>query len=450
LALLHLLKDIFPADHLAVAHLNHKLRPPADAEERCVRDTAEGWGIVCYHESADVAGAARQHGMSVEEAGRKARYDFLARTAIQIGSSTVAVAHHADDQAETILMHLLRGAGLAGLRGMSPSSALPGASELTLVRPFLHVTRAQIEAYCRSHKLNPVEDHTNQDTTYLRNRLRHDLLPILEDYNPQIRRHLQQMASIASADYATIEDLAQQRWDQLLLDEGDGRLSLDCTDWLRMPLSIRRAIVRKALRHLRPALHDITFVAIEQVRQMADRGGTGSKITLPGGIMVTVEYGQLIMATDPGEAPIHLPQLSDDSSLTLPVPGIVQLGNGWTIEARLEEKTVLSQAINNRDPWQAFVDLKDKVLQIRPRRSGERFQPLGMDGSSAKVKDLMINRKIAARLRSSWPLVANETHLVWLVGHHIDERVCARPSSHQIVRLCCRPPADSGNSLQNG
>jgi tRNA(Ile)-lysidine synthase len=439
LALLHALKELDRFKALVVAHLNHSLRPTADNEAQLVQNTAASWNLPCYIEKVDVAELARREGWSLEEAGRRARYRFLAQVATHVKAGMVAVAHNADDQAETVLMHILRGSGLAGLRGMLPISSVPGASKLVLIRPFFQVSRAQILAYIRRHGLTPIEDITNKDTTFFRNRLRHELLPLLAEYNPQVKVRLQHLATITAADYALLQELLQEAWDEILRESGDDWLRLDREGWLTLPLSLRRSTLRRAVEQLLPSGRDVAFRPIEQARFVVESGETGAKATLPGGLILTVAYDHFTIAADPQSVPTDLPQLLDETSVTLPVPGQVSLARSSTIEASLADDVDLAQIESNRDPWQVFVDVADAdLLQVRPRRPGERFRPLGMQGRSASVKEVMINRKIPARLRPRWPLVANQRHLVWLVGHHLDERVRVTADSQRIIRLKCR------------
>jgi len=202
LCLLHVLKHLAPGYGvtLHVTHLEHGIRgEESEADAQFVAGLAHRWGLPVTVEHADVPRLAEEEGLAPEEAARRARYGFLARVAGQIGASRIAVGHNADDQVETVLMHFLRGSGLAGLRGMLPLSPLgelrlgaalrdsPLAGELRLIRPLLEVARPAIEAYCRSRGLQPRFDRSNLDTTYYRNRLRHELLPMLEGYNPNIR-----------------------------------------------------------------------------------------------------------------------------------------------------------------------------------------------------------------------------------------------------------------------
>jgi tRNA(Ile)-lysidine synthetase-like protein len=185
---------------LHVATLNHGLRADAADDVAYVQQIAAQLNIPVTAETVDVNTLAKVHRIGIEAAGRKARYDFFARVAQQIGASTIATAHHADDQSETILMHIIRGAGVQGLSGMQPKVTLPDYPALTLVRPLLDVRRSEIEVYCTEHQLEPRHDSTNTDTTYLRNELRHVILPRLREINPQLDKSLAQLADIVSVE----------------------------------------------------------------------------------------------------------------------------------------------------------------------------------------------------------------------------------------------------------
>jgi tRNA(Ile)-lysidine synthase len=188
LALLHMLarQSLLPAEALLVAHLDHALRPSSAAEAHFVAATAAEWGVAGRVERVDVRTLAETGRLTLEAAARQARYDFLARVVTEAGGRAIATGHTADDQAETVLMHILRGSGTAGLRGMLPASPVPGHPHLTLLRPWLRASRAEIVAYCQEHRLRPITDESNTDPAYFRNRLRHELLPLLAAYNPHV------------------------------------------------------------------------------------------------------------------------------------------------------------------------------------------------------------------------------------------------------------------------
>ncbi len=439
LALLHLLARVLGPERLVAAHLHHGLRPEADEELLFVVKTAVTWHIPIVVDKVDVPALAQANGWSIEEAARHARYRFLAETAVQENSPFVAVAHHADDQAETVLLHLIRGSGLAGLRGMLPISPLPGAPELTLLRPLLAISRQDIEAYCVAHQLQPVYDQSNTDTTYLRNRIRHELLPLLAQYNPQISHHLQQLAAITAADYALLEEWFQPFWQSVYVEQGEGWLALARARWRELPLSHRRLALRWAVLGLRPSQTDISFAVVELARELVERGVTGSQMDLPGGLTLRLEYERILFVDDQAAVPPPFgPQMATAEAVGLRVPGQMGLGDGWWLYAQ-EYGGDRAVIIQNNDPWVAFVDVGEREsLTVRPRLPGERFQPLGMHGRHATVKEAMIDRKIAQGLRPLWPIVAHEEHLVWLVGHQLDERVRVTAVTSRIIRLTCR------------
>jgi tRNA(Ile)-lysidine synthase len=440
LALLHSLCRIVPTHCLLVAHLNHQLRPSAAEDAEAVAAIAAKWKVKVQVGEADVAALAREQGLSIEEAGRKARYAFLAKTARAVKAAAVLVAHHADDQAETVLMHLLRGSGLAGLRGMPLNGPLPGAADVLLVRPLLTLPKAEIEAYCQAHGLLPREDETNQDPAFFRNRLRHELLPNLSTYTPQIKRRLQNLAAITAADYELLDSVVDEAWLNTVANKGSNWLQFDLAAWRAQPLSARRALLRRAVACCRPGLRDLGFESIEQARRLAEEGTTGTQATLPGAVELRVEYKHLTLSADPRHTPFDLPQLSTDRPVELPVPGRVLLANGWVLVIELIASPDLNAIRHNPDPWQAFVALPENArLELRPRKPGERFQPLGMAGQSAALKDVMVNRKIPAAARSRWPVVATmsftESHLVWLAGHGIDGRFRVTGPGERVVHL---------------
>jgi tRNA(Ile)-lysidine synthase len=440
LALLHLLWQIVGAERLVVGHLNHGLRPTAAAEAEFVAQTAAAWHIPFYQQTRDVAALAREAGLSLEAAGRQARYTFLAEIAQTVEAKLVAVGHHADDQVETILLHLLRGTGLAGLRGMELVRPLPHAPDYLLLRPLLYSSRADIEAYCRDHQLQPRHDETNIDTRFQRNWLRHELLPQLVDYNPRIKRHLQQMAEIVAADLSLLDDLTTGIWPGVLAGQGDDWLALDRSAWQAQPLALRRRLLRRAVQQLAPGA-EIGFRTLEQARLLAEAEGSGTTAVLPENIQFEVDYERLRLRRESAVIPPRAPQLPTMNPLPLPIPGQVALANGWWVESAVIDPFDQAAIENNPDPWTVFLDGEQAgTLYLRPRRPGERMQPLGLNGRSAKLKEIMVNRKIPAALRARWPIVANDDHLLWLVGHVVDERVYVTAVTRQVWRITCHPP----------
>lgn len=436
LALLHCLKRVVGPEKLIAVHVNHRLRAEADEDARFVKDTAVSWGIQYKGKEVDVAQLAAESGWSIEEAGRFARYDFFAEVVRELGATAVCVAHHADDQVETILLHLIRGSGLAGLRGMQSVGQVPGHEDVVLLRPFLRLTRAEIEAYCQTHQLQPRHDASNEDTAYFRNRIRHELLPLLHDYNPNFSAHLRQMSEIIAADYGWLDAQFQEVWHTIVIETGDGWLQVSRQAWRDLPLSQQRMALRRGILQLRPSQTEISFAAVEQARQLCAQNVSGTQMDLPGNIKLSVDYEGLIFSWQEIEPPaLDVPQVA--TTAVLSIPGKIALEQGWHIETAVSTPNP-SQIIREATPMQVFVDVGDAAeLYVRGRQPGERMQPLGMNGASTKLKEMMIDRKMARPYRANWPLVTTNEHPVWLVGQMIDERVKVTAESTRIIQINC-------------
>lgn len=407
-----------------VAHFNHKLRPEADQEAEIIQQLAEIRGLPFTAGKGEVLKLAEAGGQSIEEAARNARYRFMFATAEEIGAQAVVVGHSADDQVETVLMHLLRGSGMGGLSGMA-TRILPNPwSELIpLVRPLLGLWRDEILQYCQEQGFEPIIDVTNQDLTYFRNRIRHELIPILESYNPSIQKVLWRTAEVLQGDTELVNQLVDSAWEECLLSEGPGYVAIDSHRGSQYPLGLQRQIIRRAISYLRPGLRDIGFNAVEQGREYLGDSQTPAEIDLIAGLKLLSEPGRLWVAEWEADLPSSdWPQvLGGEISLT--IPGVIDLEGGWqlTVENVRNIKFVNSQTRRNPDPFQVWLDLNSiqAPLLVRARREGDRFQPLGMDGHSIKLSDLMINEKLPRRARVDWPLVCCAEQIVWVPGYRL-------------------------------
>lgn len=453
--LLHLLHRLAGAWDLRlhVAHLHHGLRgPDADADAEFVAALAAEWGLPCTVERADVPGVARREQLAVEETARRLRYAFLARVALQVGATRIAVAHHADDQAETVLMHLLRGAGPAGLRGMLPATPLGdyrllplaagegqelAVAGLLLIRPLLAVTRAEIEAYARAAGLAWRVDRSNLDTTFFRNRLRHEVLPALAQVTPGIAERFCHLAEVVRADYELLETLVERAWSDLLVERYPDALVFDLAGFRAQPLSLRRALIRRAAYGLRRTLRDVDFVHVENAVTLAQRGVTGQQATLPRGLLLTVGYTTLTVATaDALPRPPERPWLEPGTALEVAVPGVTALPGGWVLEATLPERWSWEEIVANADPFTAWtaVGAAGGVPMLRTRRPGDRFCPQGLGGAEVNLGDFLINVKVPRPWRDALPLLAVGDQVIWVVGVRLSETVLVRPESWSVVR----------------
>ncbi len=453
LALLHALHTLAPELELRlhVAHLDHQLRgAAARADADFVRDVAEHWNLPHTIESRDVQGYARDYKLSLEEAARQVRYGFLREVALAQHSETIAVAHNADDQAESVLMHFLRGSGLSGLRGMLPKMRIAELrmlssdsefriphselADLFLVRPLLETPRSAIEAYCAQHDLHPRVDATNADTTYFRNRLRHELLPLLETYNPQIRSILGRTADVIAAEHEVLQAHTNYAWGMTVVEETGIAVTFDLPMWREHPIGVRRALLRQAIYQLRPPLRDIDFVHIEDAIEILQRATTGDQVTLPQNLLIEVSYDTFTIAPRDELTLPDWPLLPDRSTpLTVNVPGLTPLPEStWIVEASFEP-------CDHHVPLARFAacfdaDTLAEPLILRARTSADRFHPQGMP-SPVRLKDWMINVKIPRLIRDRLPLLVLDDQIVWVPGFRVGQRFLVTEHTRQIIKL---------------
>lgn len=440
LTLLHLLSASgYP---LVCATFNHRLRLEAVDEVAYVRQVAEGLGIVFVTDSADVAAYAEAEGLSMEEAARTLRYRFLFREARKAGAQAVLTGHTADDQAETVLMHFLRGAGLSGLKGMPPRVVLSAFDvEIPLVRPLLGWHRADTEAYCHEHNLSPIHDPTNTDTTYFRNRLRHELLPALESYNPRIRHTLARTALALQGDEALLAELLDAAWQKSVLEQGAGFICFSHAALEGSSVALRRNLFRRAAFTLRPSLRDLDFAALERAASL-------EAVDLAGGLRLFPEGEKIYLAAYEADLPFaEWPQVSEQFSVSsyqlsaisnqLSVKNEYLLNEGWLLTCESLSLDDTEHWPLNTDPYTAWLDadLTGDKLRVRTVRAGDRFQPLSMSGASVKLQDFFVNVKLPKRARAKWPLVCVEDEIAWVAGLRLAHPFRVTEKTRQVLVL---------------
>lgn len=427
--------------NVIAAHVNHQLRPEADQEAEVVRQFAAKFDIKFISCSIDVRSYACRHSLSVEGAARTVRYTYLFEQAEVFDATAVLVAHTADDQVETILMHLLRGSGLSGLCGMEyrmlPN---PWSDHIPLVRPLLSTWREEILEYLAENNIVAVTDQSNLDRTYLRNRLRHELLPILESYNPSVRQNLLRMGLILQDDYSALQVMVDEAWEVTLSRHGLDYLAFSRLRFLELHPSIQRYILRKAIAHFLPGLHDVDFECIERGLEFVSKGKPDGQVDLVAGLCLFREGDLFWLATRLESLPqTNYPAIDPGIKISINIPSRLTLSNDWQlqIEETPDLEVALRESTKNKDLYQAWVDAGDLELPltIRSRKVGDRIQPIGMDGHSIKVSDLMINLKLPKRARSTWPLICSGDHILWVPGCRLSQQVQISADSHFVVHL---------------
>ena len=392
---------------VCAAHLNHGLRETAGRDEKFVRDWCGRRGVPLAVGLEDVAGYARREGLSLEEAGRTLRYRFLGQAALEAGCPLIATGHHAGDNAETVLMNLIRGCGLKGLAG------IPERRD-NIVRPMLEVSRGEIEAYLKEHGVPHVEDETNDDVNYTRNKVRHQLLPLLEELNPQAAAHIAAAARRLREDE---EELSRQA--APLAAEG-----LDIPDGVALPVRVLREAPRPlALRACAVLLERAGLgaqaVHLERVLALALGDDPSAGADLPGGRAYR-QYELLVLAPGADPEPPAPAQLREGEQAW----GEWRI---WCTPAPCPAKAYIS-------PWEFY--LRPEAYLVRPRREGDRLT-LGRRPEKT-VKKLMIEGKVPARRRARVPVLALGGRAA-AVGGLGPEKDClaapGAPALHIIIKI---------------
>ncbi|MEM7031965.1 MAG: tRNA lysidine(34) synthetase TilS [Chloroflexota bacterium] len=451
LCLLHWLKDVAGKYRLKlhVAHLNHQLRATSSNDDAVfVSNLAKSWHLPVTVSEIDVGAFAKTHKLSLEDAARQCRYRFLTAVAQEVGASKVAVAHNANDQAETLLMHLLRGTGLSGLRGMAPTTSLfdlhltldQEIQSIHLIRPLLPIDRADIETYCRAYHLIPRIDQSNSDQTFLRNRVRHELLPLLETYNPQIIQSLNRTADLLMADSTALQAEINRVWAQIVRVEAEHYLEIDLAQWRVLSVSVQRNILRKGITYLKGNVADISGDHIAQAITLLMTGQTGKQIHLPDQIRLAVHYDTASLFLADAHPPSDAPHLLSVTPVLLMIPGETFLpGEQWRIVAQhLPSQEADPSSFQTDNRWHSYFDAAqiNGKLWLRVRQAGDTFTPLGLSGQSQSLKRFMINQKIRAAHRPHWPLlVDDQVHIHWVCGWRQSHLSRVTPQTQQLLRV---------------
>ncbi|MFC2072446.1 tRNA lysidine(34) synthetase TilS [Chloroflexota bacterium] len=432
---------------LHVAHLDHQLRgADSEADAKYVAHLAHQLGIPATIERRDVKTYQAQQRTSPEEAAREVRYTFLSEVAKSIGASRVAVGHTADDHIETILMHLIRGTGTRGLRGLQPNSRWQSSgNSLTIIRPLLLVSQLETARFCHNHQLIPRIDASNLSLSPLRNRIRHQLLPLLQSYNPRVAEALFRTARIAVDDLAFLDKESARLWGRIAQRQGN-TIILDKKRFLKLLPALQRHLLREMIESLLGSLKDIETRHIEEIMAALTKPA-GKRLSLPGGLAFAIEYNQYLLGLDPA-ALSPFPTIEDEFALKIPGE---TLFSGWHVEA-----TIIDPSLVKEKPWEtikgrgliskltAYLSL-DKVgrkVVVRCRQPGDRFQPLGMS-QPKKLGEFMIDAKIPHAWRQRVPIVCSPQHILWIVGGRIDDRVKVTKNTRVVLCLKFVPTSNT-------
>jgi tRNA(Ile)-lysidine synthase len=405
---------------LHVAHLNHMLRKgDAELDARFVQGLAQKFNLPITVEAVDVAAQAKQEKLGIEEAARLARYDFFDRTAKKIGANRIAVAHTADDNVETFLMRLLRGAGLKGLCGIPPKRGL-------VVRPIIKAWRREIEDYVGALKLVPRRDHTNYESKYMRNSVRLKLIPQLKIYNLNIKEIILQTILLLTEDSLYLENKAAEMLDVAQKGTAAGEVRLDLARLKKIEPALHGHLLRLAVARVKGDLNQLAYC---HIRAILDKLNSTEKweLHLPGGFFAQGNKEELVIGRE-REAKREVKEFK----YALPVPGKVELKEiGRTFGCDFADKLDTTAG-----PGIAYVDYSSlgREVIVRNKLPGDRFVPLGIKGTK-KIQDFFVDEKVPAEERDNVPVVESGGKIIWIGGLRLDERAKVTEKTKKIVKL---------------
>ena len=429
--LLHILKKLAPQlkISLSIAHLNHRFRGrDSDRDAEYVQELAKRLNLPVIVESRDVPAFIKEEGLSPEDGARRARYDFFARVAKQIKADKIALGHNADDQAETVLMRLLRGSGREGLSGIPPVRDLEVQSQkIQIIRPLIETTREEIKKYLKENRIKSRLDVSNIEPIYLRNRIRLKLLPLLAKYNPNIKSVLVRTAQLLREEDRYLEGIVNRHLKQMIKRRGEEKITLDIIKLSSLPSPIQRRLLRESLGLIKGNKLDINLAHIDNILDLLKARGRAS-LDLPGNILVTKEYRRLSIGFKKEKKVFSF-------NYFLKVPGITKIPElGLSFRAKILKGK--PRALNEGPKKKAYFDYErmKAPLSLRNREEGDRFQPLGMRGSK-KLKDFFMDEKIPLKERERTPLLLSGKEIIWVVGQRISDKAKVTNKTKKVLMV---------------
>lgn len=402
---------------LRVAHLDHQLRTDSEADAQLVVEQAKQRGLAYTVKQTDVAALAEKIKQSVETAGRDARYQFLTSVANEQGCQSIALGHHQNDQAETFLLNLIRGANVQGWGGMKPKSD-------ACIRPLLHCSKAQIRQYAQEHDIEFREDDTNTDQQFRRNWIRHEVIPLLEQKNENWIDAITRNQAIFREISDYLRKQADQAYEEVVVEFSESDVTLNRKNFNQLDPALQSEIIRLVVQNLYGSLVRLESDHILKVRKHSQQLASGQVVELPLGLKVFIQAESLLFSMNPE-------QPSEIESMELVVPGKTAW-DGWNFTAALKDVR------NGQDIGSLSVCMDwskiEPPLVVRSRQPGDRIDPIGLGGHK-KIQDIFVDAKVARTARDRVPLIADQQGIVWVVGHCQSERTRVTSASRRLLFL---------------
>ncbi len=411
---------------IAAVHINHMLRgSESDRDEDYVKSLCRRLEIELQSLCIDINKVSKERNQSLEETGRDERYRHFGIIADNIGANRIAVAHNKNDQAETVLMNIIRGSGLDGLKGMDYIRG-------RIIRPLLDVERSEIETYCAVNKLNPITDSSNLDNVYSRNKIRLNVIPYIDTlFDCNLVKSIDRMNRLIKDDIDFIDNKIKKMYYTAVLRKESEEVELLLGKIKDMHAAAKRRMIRKAINEVKGNVKGIESKHIENVLEMMDNGRVGCKLCLPG-IKIGRTYDSIKFYKNEKQHDTF------NYIAGLKIPGNTEIGDGrHLIEAAIISDFNISEhkPVKGSSKVQFFdYDKLPEGINIRKRKEGDYFKPINSKGSK-KLKEFFIDSKIPREIRDSIPLVAKESEIIWIVGYKISDKFKVTENTKRVLKL---------------
>lgn len=437
IALLRVLMELSSSHRikLGIAHLNHMIRKHSESDQKFVESVAKQVNLPFYPGIKNIPQYSRELGVSIEEAGRIARYAFFEDLLNRHGYDKIATGHNSDDNAEQVLMNLFRGAGMAGLSGIPPVRA-------RVIRPLIQSSRRMIMEYLIQHGHSFIEDESNTDPTYMRNRIRWKILPEIEKYcNPNIANTLNRFSDLAKDEEHWINDVTEKVYSSALIKTSESEAVVSSAEIQALHPALQKRVIRKAILNVKGDLKGIEQKHVDLAINALKTGSNEINLDLPGririckqenGFRIRKENQPLRQSTPSRRIPLNDP----DYYYEMTGPGTLYIHEIGAFLIFRETETHCRNVCETTDEKTARLDLGqiEYPLVIRPFRPGDTFRPLGMTGTQ-KVNRFFSNQKTGREWRKKCPLVVDRGKIIWIAGHRIADTVKIKEDTKRILMI---------------
>jgi tRNA(Ile)-lysidine synthase len=400
-----------------VVHINHCLREEADFEENYVRNFCDKSNIKFFSKKTDISTLAKQNKVSTEEIAREVRYNFFYEILKQTGSNKIAVAHNANDNAETILMNILRGCGPDGLTGISEINQ-------NIIRPLIDIKRSEIEEYCSENMIQTMIDKTNLESVYMRNKIRNNIIPYLQEFNPDIIAGLNKMGNIIQEEEEFIEEYIDEEYKEIKIDDKE-KVILDKEKFIHLKTGLQRRILRKAVFEFCGSLKNISFNAIDNAILIIKDSHNGNIVKITNKVKILINYNKLEFFDEKEE--------KKDFIYELNIPGMTYIHElDSYVSVEIADADKVPDIIKEKNKKIFDIAKTGKKLYLRNRKNGDYFYPTGMTGTK-KIKDFFSDNKIELYERDRIPILTNENDIIWVVGMRSSKKFLKDKSTKEVI-----------------